>query len=331
MTPKPKARIYRGTPRNLVILARKLQAGELMGVPSETVYGLAANALDPKACRNIFRVKNRPTTDPLIIHLYGLKQLGDIAQPNKAALALASAFWPGPLTLILPKRDCVPNIVTAGLDSVAIRIPQHPLFRKLLKAAGIPVAAPSANLFGYVSPTTAEHVREGLGDKIGYILDGGASAIGLESTIVDIRDPERPKILRPGAITAAQIRKILRVPVKEKRTKPTSGNQRAPGMLLQHYSPRAKVALHQKLSPRRIATCSAQEAFLFFSKPAGITGPHCYWLDRHGNQHGAARQLFSQLRLLDAKGYGVIHAEKAPKGEYSVAINDRLKRAAAAD
>src|SRR5690606_34037411 len=162
MTAHASARIYRGTPRNLSLLAKALRAGELVAVPTETVYGLAANALDAKACGKIFRAKGRPANDPLIVHLHSLSQLPTIAQPNDAALKLARAFWPGPLTLVLPKQAIVPSVVSAHLPSVAVRMPRHPLFRKLLKLADLPLAAPSANPFGYISPTTAAHVQSSL-------------------------------------------------------------------------------------------------------------------------------------------------------------------------
>ena len=157
------ARLYRGTPANLARLARRLRAGELVAVPTETVYGLAANALDARACRKIFTAKGRPANDPLIVHIHALEQLDQLAEPNPAALKLARKFWPGPLTLVLPKKSVVPDVVSAGLPSVAVRMPSHPLFRRLLKLCGVSLAAPSANLFGYVSPTSAEHVRAGLG------------------------------------------------------------------------------------------------------------------------------------------------------------------------
>lgn len=328
MTTPATARIYQGTPRNLAMLARKLQAGELVGVPSETVYGLAADALNPTACRKIFTAKGRPTTDPLIVHLHHINQLDAIAQVDPTTLALAKAFWPGPLTLILQKQSCVPDIVTSGLDSVAVRIPQHPLFRKLLKLAGIPLAAPSANPFGYVSPTTAEHVRTNLGNRIHYILDGGASRIGLESTIIDARDTNHLRLLRPGAITPKQIETTLGLTVKPVKSRATSEAQVAPGMLAQHYSPRAKVILHDRLAAAAAGE-SRHEARLHFAKPSGKLTQHDYWLGLNGDQQGAAQKLFAQLRMLDGKGYHIIHAERAPEGPYATAINDRLGRAAA--
>ena len=209
MPRKPAARILKGTPRNLELLARRLRAGDIVGVPTETVYGLAADALNPTACRKIFEAKGRPVSDPLIVHLHSLHDLAKVAVANSAALKLAETFWPGPLTLVLPKLEVVPSIVSAGLPSVAVRVPAHPLFRRLLKLVGRPLAAPSANPFGYISPTTAEHVRSGLGTKIRYILDGGASGIGLESTIVDLRNPAKPRLLRPGAITREQLTETL--------------------------------------------------------------------------------------------------------------------------
>ncbi|HWA07830.1 MAG TPA: L-threonylcarbamoyladenylate synthase, partial [Opitutaceae bacterium] len=207
-TPSP-ARILRGTPRNLARLAAALRRGELVAVPTETVYGLAANALDARACRRIFRAKGRPAHDPLIVHLATTDELAQVAVPNASALKLARKFWPGPLTMVLPKTSAVPAVVSAGRPSVAVRQPSHPLFRRLLRLSGVPLAAPSANAFGYVSPTTAAHVQAGLGRRIGYILDGGPSAIGLESTIVDLRDPRKPRLLRPGAITRAQLERVL--------------------------------------------------------------------------------------------------------------------------
>jgi len=166
------ARTYRGTPRNLALLARLLRAGGLVAVPTETVYGLAGDATRAAACRRIFAAKGRPYSDPLIVHIASLRDLRRVALPNPAALKLARLFWPGPLTLVLPKTSAVPDEATAGLPSVAVRMPAHPLLRRLIRLAGVPLAAPSANPFGYVSPTTAEHVRKSMGSRIGHILDG---------------------------------------------------------------------------------------------------------------------------------------------------------------
>ena len=324
------ARIYRGTPRTLARLARKLRAGELVAVPTETVYGLAGNALDARACRKIFTAKGRPTQDPLIVHLHSLAQLDDVAEANPAALKLARKFWPGPLTIVLPKKPLVPSIVSAGLPSVAVRMPSHPLFRRLLKLSGVPLAAPSANRFGYVSPTTAEHVRAGLGGKINYILDGGPCAVGLESTIVDLRDPDAPRLLRPGAITRAALERTLgkKVRVAHATSAPTAA-QLAPGMLARHYSPRTPVTLHSRISASAVARGTEREAWVFLAKPKSRRGGNIFWLDARGRLPGVARSLFRVLRMLDDKKFERLHIELAEGDGLAVAINDRLRRAAA--
>jgi L-threonylcarbamoyladenylate synthase len=207
------ARIHKGTPRNLAFLARHLREGGLVAVPTETVYGLAGDGTSRAACLRIFKAKGRPSEDPLILHVASIADLDRIAVSNSAARRLARAFWPGPLTIVLPKTGVVPDEATAGLTSVAVRMPSHPLFRRLIRLSRVPLAAPSANPFGYVSPTTAEHVRKSLGRRIRHILDGGPAAIGLESTIVDLRNPLRPALLRPGAISRAQLARVLGRPV----------------------------------------------------------------------------------------------------------------------
>lgn len=332
MKPKPvPTRIYRGTPRNLRLLAGRLRAGEPVAVPTETVYGLAGNALDPAACAAIYRAKGRPANDPLIVHVHTQAQAERVARFNPAAQALAGAFWPGPLTLILPRQAVVPDIVTAGLASVAVRMPAHPLFRRLLRQCDLPLAAPSANPFGYISPTTAEHVRQGLGGRIRSILDGGPSRIGLESTIVDVRHPARVRVLRPGAITAAEIESVLgrRLGRTARRTASAQRAQLAPGLLTRHYSPRTRLVLHDRLDAGVAPASSVRVAWLHFRRPAGKAGPHVHWLDARGDQARAARRLFAMLRRLDARGYAEIHAEWAPAGSRAEAINDRLRRAAA--
>ena len=325
------ARIFRGTPRNLAFLARRLREGELVGVPTETVYGLAADALNPRACRKIFTAKGRPSTDPLIVHIHSLADLAQIAVANPAALKLAKKFWPGPLTLILPKTNAVPDVVSAGLPSVAVRMPAHPLFRRLLKLTGRPLAAPSANTFGYISPTTSRHVRDGLGRKISHILEGGPARIGLESTILDIRNPARPQLLRPGAIARTALSAVLGCAIvgRGRLIAKTATAQIAPGLLLRHYSPRTPLILHTRLTPMLAAQGTLDEAWLFLAKPPGRLGKHIFWLDPRGDLRGAARRLFSQLRTLDAAGYRCIHAELARGDGPADAINDRLCRAAA--
>lgn len=208
-----------------------------MAVPSETVYGLAANALDENACRRIFAAKGRPSTDPLIVHVLDVKAAEHLAEFNEPARKLAAAFWPGPLTLVLPKRSPVSDVVTSGLPSVAVRVPRHPVFRQLLRAARCPLAAPSANPFGYISPTTAQHVVEGLGGRIAHVLDGGACAVGVESTIVDVRNPHQVSVLRPGMISSDDISSVLglRVGVSGRRA-----SRRARAAQLSAQAPRGK-------------------------------------------------------------------------------------------
>ena len=331
MPTKPAARIYQGTPRNLALLAHRLRAGDLVAVPTETVYGLAANAFDPKACRKIFTAKGRPATDPLIIHILALRDLALVAEANPAALKLARKFWPGPLTLVLPKKVAVPAVVSAGLPSVAVRMPSHPLFRRLLRQAGTPLAAPSANPFGYVSPTTAEHVRAGLAGKIGHILDGGPAKIGLESTIVDVRDPKKPRLLRPGAITRAELERALRKKIAWPRRrlpgKKTAGAQLAPGMMVRHYSPRTPVVLHERMPAAHAR--SDNQAWVLITKPARRTDKNTFWLDAQGDLRGVARRLFSTLRRLDDGRFSKINVELARGSGLADAINDRLHRAAA--
>ena len=344
MAPAIKTRTCRPTDRNLARLVRRLRAGEIVAVPTETVYGLAANALDPVACAKIYRAKGRPASDPLIVHLHSAAQLAQVCRPNAAALKLARRFWPGPLTLVLPKTGAVPAIVTAGRDSVAVRVPSHPVFRRLLRLAGIPLAAPSANPFGYISPTTARHVREGLGGKIGFILDGGPAKIGLESTIVDLRNPRRPVILRPGAITLADIRGVLRDATEKRRATaalrandtPGAG-QVAPGLLARHYSPHTPVVLHAAIPLSRTlvsagrGAADAREAWVFQRQPrAGKkSAANIFWLDERGRLGGVARNLFAMLRRLDTKKFRRLHIELAPDRGIGRAINDRLRRAAA--
>ena len=329
--PSRRARVYSGTARNLARLAGVLRRGGLVAVPTETVYGLAADAFDARACARIYRAKGRPATDPLIVHLAAAADLETVAEGNDAARRLADAFWPGPLTLVLPRRPAVPALVSAGLPSIAVRVPAHPLFRRLLRRVGRPLAAPSANPFGYVSPTTAEHVRAGLGRRIGHILDGGPCAVGVESTIVDLRAPGRPTLLRPGAISRAQLAAVLGVPVE---TGSPVGSARqaqvAPGQLARHYSPRTPATLHARLDPAAAARGPADEAWLFLARPPGPARPNLHWLDARGDLRGAARRLFARLRELDAAGYRHLHLEAAPGEDgFALAINDRLRRAAA--
>jgi L-threonylcarbamoyladenylate synthase len=328
-------------------LAGRLRAGELVAVPSETVYGLAADALNARACRRIFSAKGRPATDPLIVHVGSAAEAALVAEINPAARKLMRAFWPGPLTLVLPKRAVVPDVVTSGQPSVAVRMPNHPLFLQLLAATRRPLAAPSANPFGYVSPTTAAHVQAGLGRRLKHILDGGPSEVGVESTIVDLRDPRRPRLLRPGQVTRAELQKVLGVRVQVGPGRDfgvKAGPDRgmiAPGMLARHYSPRTPVGLHRRLTVKDVAAGDERTAWVFRRRPGGA-GRNVFGWDvgvGDGAVSGAQRarrsrstfayNLFAVLRELDGQGWKSIQVELAPKGGIGDAINDRLTRAAA--
>lgn len=322
-----KARIYPPTPANLRRLAGVLRRGGLVAMPTETVYGLAAHALDARACRAIFRAKGRPAHDPLIVHVPGLAEAEQLAEFNDAARKLTRAFWPGALTIVLPKKTVVPGVVTAGGPTVALRAPAHPLARKLLRLTGVPLAAPSANPFSYISPTTAGHVRQGLGSRIAHILDGGDCPIGVESTVVDLTHPTRPRILRPGAVSAAQIAKVLKATVTTVHGAGRKGARLlAPGLLDKHYSPRTPLQLTARPTRTRDGM-----AVILLRKPAGKIPAGVYWLSRRGALPEIARNLYRVLREADAGGHRRILAEKPPPttGGLAAAINDRLRRAAA--
>ncbi|HEU5077781.1 MAG TPA: L-threonylcarbamoyladenylate synthase [Opitutaceae bacterium] len=351
MKEKPTAanrtRIYQATPANLARLAEILRKGGLVGVPTETVYGLAANALDAAACRGIFRAKGRPSNDPLIVHIESVDRIETLAETNPAVRKVAKAFWPGPLTLVLKKKDTVPSVVTAGRDSVAVRVSSHPTFRKLLALCRLPLAAPSANPFGYISPTTAQHVKDGLGKKIEHILDGGPATIGVESTILDLRDPAHPKILRPGAIEHAALEKVLGVRVARPKARAQADEAAvAPGMLLRHYSPRTPLVLHRQLKREDTLIASANEAFILMkpldaridksttARPRSgarrAAQGNIFALSKNGDLTACAKSLFATLRQLDKGNWKRIHAELAPgDSALATAINDRLTRAAA--
>lgn len=299
-----------------------LEAGEVVGIPTETVYGLAGNAFNPDAVLTIFRVKNRPSFDPLIVHTDSLDKLDRfVTAIPKAARLLAETYWPGPLTLLLPKQHLVPDLVTSGLPSVAVRIPNHPLTLDLLRSLDFPLAAPSANPFGYISPTTAQHVADQLGNQIPYILDGGPAGIGLESTIVGF-DTNTLSVLRLGGLALEQIEQVVG-PVTV-QTHSTS-NPRAPGMLSSHYAPRKPlILLPAGTSPQPEARAGA----LVFREPfAGIDPAHQRVLSPTGDLNEAAKNLFAHLRALDALPIDTIYAETLPNRDLGWAMNDRLRRA----
>jgi L-threonylcarbamoyladenylate synthase len=323
------AKIYSASDENISLLARKLLGGELVAVPTETVYGLAANAYDSTACARIFHAKGRPAFDPLIVHLPLGFDLLQVAEPTALARTLIEAFWPGPLTIVLNKKAIIPGIVTSGLDSVALRMPRHPVFQRLLAACQTPLAAPSANPFGYVSPTTAQHVEESLGGRISHILDGGPCEIGLESTIIDVRQPMKPILLRPGAISREELSQVLEVWVADPSS--SGGGEVMPGQLTKHYSPRSACRLRARIDLAE-AVATPDVAYLFFQRPATLPGtapPNLFWLSETGDEVEAAHRLFETLRRIDQLGFASLVAEPAPDNGLGIAINDRLRRAAA--
>lgn len=319
------ATLYKPTPENIAFLAEKLREGELVAIPTETVYGLAANAFDPSACRKVFEAKGRPQSDPLIVHIGASFDIERIAYPNELLKRLEKRFWPGPLTLILRKKKPLPDVVTSGLDSVAVRMPAHPLLQQLLARVDFPIAAPSANPFAYVSPTTAQHVAESLGERIAYILDGGPCTIGIESTILDIRNADSPRLLRPGKIGHEQLSEILERPVStpHHNTSPPV----APGQMKKHYSPKTRVELCDSLPNGAEARPPPGTGYLYFRKPAAH-GAGVFWLTDDGSLEEAAQNLFLRLREIDGKCFETILVERAPDNGIGRAINDRLRRAA---
>ena len=301
-----------------------LDTSELIAIPTETVYGLAGNCLDAQAVSRIFEVKNRPYFDPLIAHFSSITQVKKyVKRFPEIAEELAKKFWPGPLTLLLEKKEMIPDIVTSGLPTVAVRVPDHPLTLKLLKSLKYPVAAPSANPFGYVSPTEAFHVQAQLGEKIDYILDGGPCQVGIESTIVGFEDG-KVVVHRLGGIPLEDIEKIT----GKIELKPHSDSKPvAPGMLSSHYAPLTKIKVGE--IPEMINEFAGrQTGILSFQNKYVNENDRQFVLSEDGDLKEAAANLFYALRKLDGMGLDVILAELVPEVGLGRAINDRLTRAA---
>jgi L-threonylcarbamoyladenylate synthase len=306
--------------------AHTLADGGLVAFPTETVYGLGADATNAAAIARLYQAKGRPAFNPLIAHVGDLDAARKIGRFDAAAELLAEAFWPGPLTLVLPKTTgcAVADLATAGLETVAIRIPAHPVARDILRAFGGPVVAPSANLSGHVSPTTAAHVQSDLGDRIDLIVDGGAVAVGIESTIVGIFDS--PMLLRPGGLPRADIERVLgRALAQPPADVDTdSGQPLAPGMLASHYAPRTKVRLNaMRIEPGEALLAFGLGAISGIDEAAAVLN-----LSVRGDLDEAAANLFGHLRALDAKGARRIAVMPIPDHGLGEAINDRLRRAA---
>lgn len=339
------SKIHAPTDDAIRLAAQCLARGELVGIPTETVYGLAACALDPVAVAKIFAAKGRPSSNPLIVHLAELSQLSLVtAEPLDDAIAaqvdLLSVLWPGPMTLVLPRSSRVPDAVTAGRDTVAVRIPGHEITRKLIRQCGFPLAAPSANRSKYVSPTTAEHVAEGLHEHVAMILDGGACDCGIESTIVML-EPDGATLLRPGAITREELALRLGAPVR--LLAPTTDDEDlvAPGMMREHYAPSTPIRF---FDPTQLNDLPARCGRIAFSTPTSSgtqfssetqcsSGTQCFEvfkvLSKTGDLDEVAKHLFAAIRELDAMGLDLILVDSCEPSGIGQAIMDRLNRATA--
>lgn len=299
--------------------ARLLRAGRLVAFPTETVYGLGADATSDAAVGALYRAKGRPAENPLIVHVPDIAAAEPLAEFDSRARTLARTFWPGSLTLVLRQRGHrISPLATAGLDTIALRVPDHPVALQLLRVAALPLATPSANRSGKLSPTTAQHVREGLGDAVDLILDGGPSRIGIESTVVALDGPV-PRLLRPGAIAVEEIARTLGLPVAAANAAPTL---QSPGQMASHYAPRAQV----RLNVRKAAT---NEGALTFGAIDMGAARMTIDLSPRGDLDEAAASLYASLRILDESGVTSIVVAPIPEHGLGVAINDRLRRAAA--
>jgi L-threonylcarbamoyladenylate synthase len=307
--------------KNIIEAADRLRKGQVIGMCTETVYGLGANALNPMAVARIYELKGRPLDHPLIVHVASAEEAKQVvARFPPVAEKLAKHFWPGPLTLVLEKSDSIPDVVTGGLPSVGVRVPAHPVALSLLRKAAIPVAAPSANRFGTLSPTTADHVRKAFGNSVDFVLDGGEATVGVESTIVSLLGDE-PLILRPGGISREAIEEVIGLV----RLAPANAKPIAPGMLERHYAPRTPIVVQESIvapSPK-----SKEGLLSFRGNSLNSRFAHCEVLSSSGDLREAASKLFTALHRLDEMGLDRIVAEIFPNHGLGAAINDRLKRA----
>ena len=304
--------------------AEIIRGGGIVAFPTETVYGLGANGYNSLAVARIFEVKRRPSFDPLILHVADPADVRKLVKEiPSSAKKLIERFWPGPVTVVLLKKENIPDIVTAGLPSLAVRMPDHPMALSLIKDSKCPIAGPSANPFGYLSPTTAEHVREQLGDQVDLILDGGPCTVGVESTIVSFL-AKKPRLLRPGGVSLEEIESTIGEveirPIKE-------GKPSAPGMLSRHYAPRTPIVLDWDEN-RLDCYKDKKIGFLAFQEPEDFQKfQHIEVLSKKGDFREAAANLFSAIRRLDALHLDLILAEAVPETALGRAIMDRLRRA----
>lgn len=306
--------------------AALLRSGEVVGIPTETVYGLGASIFLESAVRKIFEIKNRPLDNPLIVHIASNRQLEDLAvEIPEAAWSLAETFWPGPLTLLLPKKDTVPDLITAGKPTVAIRMPGHRMTRELIEKAGVPIAAPSANPFGRISPTTAQRVADYFPKTLSFILDGGPCDSGIESTIIGFHEG-RPVVYRLGALALEEIEKVVgEVDIRNKKEVQPD----APGMLSRHYSPRTPTVLcpdiQRALSERKEKRIGVIAFNHVIEAQEGVLQ---MVLSPTGNMEEAATHLYEYMHTMDLSAVDVILIERMPEIGLGRSINDRLERAA---
>jgi L-threonylcarbamoyladenylate synthase len=309
------------------LAGRIIKTGGLVAFPTETVYGLGCDAMNADAAAKVFEAKQRPQFDPLIVHIADLRQLdGVIGSLPVLGQRLIDAFWPGPLTLVLPKQPAIPDLVTAGLSTVAVRMPNHPVAQAFIREAGTPIAAPSANPFGYVSPTTAQHVAKGLGHKVGLILDGGPCPVGVESTIVSLAGPQ-PELLRPGSITMEQLIAVIG-PLR--RSLPVNEKPNAPGQLSRHYATQTQLTILASAGARPSLKDDERAGLLIHSQTRDTDNRFAAVeiLSSTGDLREAARHLFAALRRLDSLGLDRIYAEPCREEGIGIAIMDRLRRCA---
>ena len=330
------------TDASLSLASRLLAEGQLVAFPTETVYGLGANAFDKQAVLGIFAAKGRPADNPLIVHIHDRRQLEDICEVTEPALRLMDAFWPGPLTIILPKGEAVPYEVTANLETVAVRMPSHPVAAALLRSCNLPIAAPSANRSGKPSPTKARHVYEDMDGRIPLILDGGESEVGLESTVISLAG-EKPCILRPGGVTKAMLEQVIgQVDVAGSVLRPLEKGEKAlsPGMMYKHYSPDGQVTL---IEGEESAVVKAMRALYAHADSEGhracvmcftehveaLKDCHPHGIGHRDDTAEVAHRLFATLRQLDEEQMDVIFSEVVPPEGMGLAVMNRLGRAAA--
>ena len=319
------AKIYQANSENIEMAAAIIRSGGIAAFPTETVYGLGGSAFNATAAAKIFEAKKRPFFDPLIVHIADIETLKDITQDTgKRLMELSENFWPGPLTIVVRRGRAIPDIVTSGLPTVAIRMPSHPVALELIRRAGVPIAAPSANPFGALSPTRAEHVLEGLGKNIEIILDGGPCEVGLESTIVKIED-ERTILLRPGGLPVEEIQRVV-----GKIDMADNTGAEAPGMLPYHYAPLKPVKIFA--SSKDMDFGDKDAAFLLFKEPEGglpdfLDKERLAVMSSTGDLKEAAAAVFQSLHKLDASSAKKIYAEAVPQEGLGLAVMDRLIKA----